>query len=131
MDNSFKNKKNDPKFWKTIKEDWKKTPVRRTIKHDWRELRDFYLSTEQQKRLQNMNRFKRWFVVSWWLLKGMFFKLTPMRRLLLIISLILMFSVTTSINSKDNTGQTNPFPAYLVLTFILVGSKSRITGRQN
>jgi hypothetical protein len=120
MDNSFKNKKNDPKFWKTIKDDWKKTQVRRTIKQDWRELRDFYLSTEQKKKLENMNRFKRWFVVSWWLLKGMFFKLTPMRRLLLLISMFLIFSVTTSINSKDNTGYTNPIPAYLVITFILM-----------
>lgn len=120
MSNSFKNKKNDPKFWRTIREDWKKTPVRRTIKQDWRELRDFYLSTEQQKKSEKMNRFKRWFVVSWWLLKGMFFKLTPMRRLLLIISLILMFSVTTSVTTKDSRGQTNPFPGYLVLTFILM-----------
>ena len=120
MSNSFKNKKNDPKFWKTIKNDWKKTQVRRTIKQDWRELRDFYLSTEQKKRLQKMNRFKRWFIVSFWLLKGMFFKLTPMRRLLLLISMFLMFSVTTSINSNENTRLTNPIPAYLIITFILM-----------
>jgi len=120
MSDSFKNKKNDPKFWKTIKDDWKKTKVRKTIKNDWRDLRDFYLSTEQQKRLNKMSRFRRWFVVSWWMLKAMFFKLTPMRRLLLLISVILMFTVTTNVNSKDSSGQTNPFPGYLVLTFILM-----------
>ncbi len=120
MDNSFKNKKNDPKFWKTIKEDWKKTQVRRTIKQDWRELRDFYLSTEQKKKLGNMNRFKRWIFIALWLLKGMFYNLTPMRRILLVVSLFLMFSVTTSINSKENTRFTNPIPAYLVITFILM-----------
>jgi len=71
MSDSFKNKKNDPKFWKTIKEDWKKTKVRRTLKQDWRGLRDFYLSNEQQKRLDKMNRFKGWFLLSWWMLKAM------------------------------------------------------------
>lgn len=119
MTDSFKNKKNDPKFWKTIKEDWKKTEVRRTIKQDWRELRDFYLSAEQQKKLQNMNRFKRWFVVSWWLLKAMFFKLKPMRRLLLLISLFLMSNVNISLSSNTSL-TTNPFVGYLVLIFILM-----------
>ncbi len=41
MEDSFRNKKNDPKFWQTIKEDWQKTKVTNTIKQDWHELRDF------------------------------------------------------------------------------------------
>jgi len=120
MDDSFRNKKNDPKFWKTIKEDWKKTKVQRTIKQDWKELRDFYISTEQKKKLEKMNIFKRWMFVAFWLLKGMFFKLTPMRRILLVLSMFFMISVTISINSKDNKGYTNPIPAYIVITFILM-----------
>ena len=119
MDNSFKNKKNDPKFWRTIKEDWKKTPVRRTIKQNWRELRDFYLSTEQQKKLEKMNRLKRWIIISWWLLKAMFFKLTPMRRLLLIISIILILRVNIGVGD-GTTIVTNPFIGYLILIFILM-----------
>jgi hypothetical protein len=119
MTDSFKNKKNDPKFWKTIKEDWKKTQVRRTIKQDWRELRDFYLTTEQQQRLDKMNRLKRWFVVSWWLLKAMFFKLTPMRRLLLLISVFLMSNVNINLGSNTSV-TTNPFVGYLVIIFILM-----------
>lgn len=119
MTDSFKNKKNDPKFWKTIREDWKKTQVRRTIKQDWRELRDFYLSSEQQKRLEKMNRIKRWLVVFWWLLKAMFFKLTPMRRLLLLISVFLISNVNINLGSNTSV-TTNPFLGYLVLVFILM-----------
>lgn len=119
MADSFKNKKNNPKFWKTIKEDWKKTQVGRTIKQDWRELRDFYLSTEQQKRLNKMNMVRRWLIVSWWLVKAMFFKLTPMRRLLLVVSIFLMLRVNVALG--DNTSiVTNPFVGYLVLIFILM-----------
>jgi hypothetical protein len=116
---AFKNKKNDPKFWKTIKDDWKKTKVRRTIKQDWKELRDFYLSADQKKRLNEMNRFKRWFLVTWWLLKAMFFRLPPMRRLLLIISIILMSNVSVNIGA-NTTIITNPFLGYLVLIFVLM-----------
>jgi len=119
MSDSFKNKKNDPKFWKTIKEDWKKTKVRRTLKQDWRGLRDFYLSNEQQKRLDKMNRFKGWFLLSWWMLKAMFFKLTPMRRLLLIISIFLMLRMNIGMGD-GTTIVTNPFVGYLILIFILM-----------
>ena len=119
MDSDFKNKKNDPKFWKTLKEDWQKTKVRRTLKQDWRELRDFYLSNEQQNRLDKMNRFKRWFLISWWMLKAMFFKLTPMRRLLLIISIFLMLKIDFGMGEGTSI-ITNPYFGYLILIFILM-----------
>ncbi len=119
MSESFKNKKNDPKFWKTIKDDWKKTPVRRTMKQSWAELRDFYLSTEQQKRLDKMNRIKRWFLISWWMLKAMFFKLTPMRRLLLLISIFLMLNVNMELGPNIAI-TSNPFVGYMILIFILM-----------
>lgn len=119
MSESYSQKENDPKFWRTIKEDWKKTKVRKTMKQDWRALRDFYLSSEQQKRLNNMNRFKRWFVISWWLMKAMFFKLTPMRRLLLIISIFFMLRVNIVLGDAT-TVTTNPFIGYLILIFILM-----------
>jgi len=120
MDDSFKNEENDPKFWQTIKKDWKETKVKRTIKQDWKELKEFYISTEKKKKLKKMFSLKRWMFVVYWVLKGMFFNLTPMRRILLVLSLFFMISVTSSINSKDNTGYTNPVPAYLVITFILM-----------
>lgn len=119
MSGSFKNKRNDPKFWRTIKEDWKKTQVRRTIKQDWRDLRDFYLSTEQQKILDKMSWLKRWFVVAWWLLKAMFFKLTPMRRLLLLISIFLMLNVNLELG-PNVVITSNPFVGYMILVFILM-----------
>jgi hypothetical protein len=120
MDNYYKSNKNDPKFWRTIKEDIKNTDTRKSFKQDWKKLRDFYLSTEQKKKLDNINIFNRWIVIVLWLLKGMFYNLTPVRRLLLVVSLLLIVSVSISINLKDNEGYTNPLPGYLVITFILM-----------
>ncbi len=122
MDNSFDNKKNNPKFWKTIKDDWNETPVKRTLKQDFRELRDFYISSEQKKRMDNMGKIKRWFFILFWLLKGMFFKLTPMRRILLLVSFILiMSSGGATVNSKGEVQSgRNPIIGFLVISFVLM-----------
>jgi hypothetical protein len=120
MHEQFRNKKNDPKFWKTIKEDWENIEIHRTLKQDWKELREFYLTAEQKKKLEKTNKFKRWILIAFWLMKGMFFNLTPMRRILLVVSVVLMISVTISINLKDNKGYTDPLPGFIVLTFILM-----------
>jgi hypothetical protein len=120
MDNYYKSNRNDPKFWRTIKEDIKNTDTRKSFKQDWKNLRDFYLSTEQKKKLEETSRYNRWVLIILWLLKGMFYHLTPMRRILLIVSIFLIISVTISINLKDNEGYTNPLPGYLIITFILM-----------
>jgi hypothetical protein len=120
MNDSFINEKNDPKFWKTIKQDWKKTKVARTIKQDWRALKDFYLSAEQAKKLKKMNFFKGGWFVAFWLLKSMFYNLTPMRRILLVVSMFLMLNININTNSGNNIGFTNPLFGYLVIIFILM-----------
>jgi hypothetical protein len=120
MDNFVRNNKSDPKFWKTIKEDLKKSETLRSFKQDWKKLRDFYLSTTQKNKLEKINRFNRGILVVLWLLTGMFYNLTPMRRILFVVSMFLIISVSVSINLKDNEGYTNPMPGYLVITFILM-----------
>jgi len=120
MSESFINEKNDPKFWRTIKQDWRKIKVVRTVKQDWKALKDFYLSAEQSKKLKKMNIIKGMWFVTFWLLKAMFYKLTPMRRILLMFSILLLFNITINTNSANNIGLTNPFFAYLVVIFILM-----------
>ncbi|MFC2088671.1 PP2C family protein-serine/threonine phosphatase [Calditrichota bacterium] len=122
MSESFSQKEDDPKFWKTIKEDWQKTQVKRTLKQDFKEIRDFYISAEQKKKMEKMGKVKRWFFILLWLLKGMFFKLTPMRRILLLVSFILILSSGgATVNSKgDVESGRNPVLGFLVITFVLM-----------
>jgi serine phosphatase RsbU (regulator of sigma subunit) len=63
-----------------------KTPpeIKRTIFRDFADIKEFYLEEEQKIRLEKMRPLFRLFYLCGWLLKSLFFKLTPIRRLLLL-----------------------------------------------
>jgi sigma-B regulation protein RsbU (phosphoserine phosphatase) len=82
----------DPKIGRTIVDDIKQGDLRKGIRRDYREMKEFFLNDDRKKRLLSMGRFKRWFYTSWWLLKGLFFHLTPIRRLLFVLALILILA---------------------------------------
>jgi hypothetical protein len=68
---------------------------RRTVRRDFADIRDFYLDEEQKARLEKMGRFSRWLYLAGWLLKSLFLKLTPLRRVLIVIALycLLLFDL--------------------------------------
>jgi sigma-B regulation protein RsbU (phosphoserine phosphatase) len=87
----------DPRLLDTLREDF------RHVGYDFRqrgwhgtagrtltELEAFYLSTHAKQRLSEMHVIQRWAVLLWWLLKSLLLKLTPARRVLLAVSLILL-----------------------------------------
>ncbi|KAB2880244.1 serine/threonine-protein phosphatase [bacterium] len=87
MSNENSTKKNDPGIFNTIRHDVQSGGHFDNIRREYRELRDFYIDTEKKSRLVEMNVIKRWIFFVWWLLKSMFFKLTPTRRLLLLLGI--------------------------------------------
>jgi serine phosphatase RsbU (regulator of sigma subunit) len=88
----------DQPIWETLKQDWRY--VRDDVRPTWRatvrttvaELEEFYVTPEHRKRLAGMGRFKRWMSLGWWLLKSLFLKLTPIRRFMLLVALVLLVS---------------------------------------
>lgn len=80
----------DPAIFGTLRDDLQRGDFARTIRRDFQELKDYMLEEERKKRLREMGAVKRWFVLMWWLLKSLFFKLTPARRLLLILGIALI-----------------------------------------
>jgi serine phosphatase RsbU (regulator of sigma subunit) len=76
--------------------------IKKTIKRDFKEAKEFYLEEERIQQLGNMGRLKNWFFTIIWLFKGMYLKLTPVRRMLLVVSLILIF-----MNVSATIGETN------------------------
>jgi phosphoserine phosphatase RsbU/P len=84
----------DPTIWGTLRKDMKQGDFFQTLRDEAQELRDFYLNEERRDELRGMSPVKRWFVLAWWVLKSMFFKLTPMRRILLAVGIILIISPT-------------------------------------
>lgn len=83
-------------IWHTLRGDIERGDFFRTLGEEARELREFYIGEEKRTELKNMSPIRRWIVFSWWLLKSMFFKLTPARRILLTVGIVLSLSSTTT-----------------------------------
>ncbi len=117
----------DPRLFETLKRD-----VRDVGSDVWREgwqgtagrtfaeLKAFYLSTHAKQRLSEMGVVKRWLVLSWWLLKSLLLKLTPARRVLLAISLILLVSGVQTVTVQAGNQVTLRFPVLGTLLLLLV-----------
>lgn len=96
--------------------------IKKTIRRDFKEAKEFYLEEERIDQLGHMGRLKSWFFTFIWLFKGMYLKLTPVRRILLIISLIMIFlSISTTIGETNVRIDSNfKILGGLILLFILM-----------
>lgn len=85
-----KSNSSEPEIIGTIRQDLRRGDFGRTVRRDFEELREYMLGEERRKRLKEMGVVKRWIVLAWWLLKSMFFKLTPARRIILVVGILLV-----------------------------------------
>lgn len=81
----------EPKIRDAVWNDIKHGNVNTGLIRDFRDLYDFYIDPRTKERLALMGRIRRWIHTVWLILKRMILKLTPARRLLLIVSFILIF----------------------------------------
>ncbi|MEJ2634512.1 MAG: PP2C family protein-serine/threonine phosphatase [Calditrichia bacterium] len=112
----------EPKLGKTIWSDIRRGDFRRTLKRDWRELKEFYLDKDHQERLLEMKRLKRWFFMFVWMLKILFLKLTPVRRILLLLGVFFIFfsgKFQISAGQVQYQNDTNIL-GFLIIVFILM-----------
>ncbi len=103
-----------PGLTRTIKDDFKKIKVKDDIGQEYKELKDYYLSEERKRKLESMGGCRKFFLIPWWLLKALFFKLTPFRRILLLIAIV---SILISSNNQVNDENIN----INILTPALIG----------
>lgn len=102
------------RFHKTILNDFRRGDLKRTFREEMKEIYYFYLDKEKRARLATMGRLRRWISVVWWLLKSMILKLSPFRRVLLVISIIVLM---TGRNEESNIF---PLLAFIVLLLVLM-----------
>jgi len=74
---------------RTLRDDFRQGGHFRKIRREWRELKDFYLDAERRKQLREMGWFRRFFKSAVWLFKSLFFRLTPIRRILFVLAFVL------------------------------------------
>ena len=89
--------------------------IKSDIRRDFSDVKDFYIDEKQHEQLKEMGKLKRWVYTTGWLLKALFFKLTPNRRILFIISIVLIFA-----GRGNNNIQGIDIIGLLVLIFILM-----------
>jgi len=99
VDQKTKNAKG-PRLSKTFRDDWKQIKLKESIGSEYKDLKEYYLTAERKKKLERMWRFRKFFVIPYWILRALFFKLTPFRRILLLTAIILLLLAG---NNKVNT----------------------------
>jgi serine phosphatase RsbU (regulator of sigma subunit) len=80
----------EKKLFNTLKDDISGGGFRSDITTDFEDMKEFFLNDERKKQIAGMGRIKAFFYMSWWLLKELLLKLTPTRRLVLIIGILLL-----------------------------------------
>ncbi|MCX6542980.1 MAG: PP2C family protein-serine/threonine phosphatase [Acidobacteria bacterium] len=130
----------DPRLWDQLKDDFRGfgDDVRSggfwaTIRRTFEDLESFYLSDEYRLRLQELSRFKRFFVRLWWLLKSLFLKLSPARRVMLIVALVFLVSGRMTFSTDDGrTGGGVDVPllsGVLLLLLLMLELKDKLVAR--
>lgn len=102
-----------------IKGEIKNLQFRKDFTKEYRDLKDFYLDDEKKDKLKNMGRLQRFFFQSGYLISSIFKKLTPLRKLLVIIGLVLMFLSSIRIDNQ-NSSSNNTLLGGLLIFFVLV-----------
>jgi len=127
----------DKPLWDTLKQDWRY--VREDVRPGWREmfrttmaeLNEFYLTPDHRQRLAGMGALRRGLWLAGWLLKSLFLKLTPLRRFIFLMALILLALsprvVTTGGTSVSVDG--NMFGAFLLVCLLLLELKDKLLAR--
>jgi hypothetical protein len=80
----------EPRLSHTLRDDIRRRDLWQSISRDYRELRAFYIDDEKKARLRQMKWFRRALHETGWLLKSMLLRLTPGRRVLLFLGILLI-----------------------------------------
>jgi serine phosphatase RsbU (regulator of sigma subunit) len=94
--------KTEPRIHQTIRSDFRQTKIKEEFKSEYKDIKQYFLSGERKEKLEKMNPVKKFFVLPFWIIKAMYFRLTSFRRILLFIGLIfLLFSGTVETNGDN------------------------------
>jgi len=74
----------------SVTNDIKRRGVRRAMVGPLASLEAFYLTEEDRRRLAELHGFQRFLRRAWWLARGLLMKLTPARRIMLGVALVLL-----------------------------------------
>ncbi len=130
----MEDKKEEPKLFKTIFNDLGQFfsdlfsgKFIKQFKIGIRDLREYFLDNNREKRLESMGRFKRSFYLVAWLLKSLILRLSSYRRVLILLALYFIFSAN---GSNDSSGGKIILGTMIFLFVILLELKDKLLARE-
>ncbi|MBN2091385.1 serine/threonine-protein phosphatase [candidate division KSB1 bacterium] len=121
-------KKEEPKIGRTILDDISQGDLAHDLFQDLKDIYNFYIDEEKRTELQQMGQVRRAIKVIIWILKSLFFKLTPVRRILLVIALILP-QFTYTIKQTGSLIKFNQIGFALLLLILALELKDKLLAR--
>ena len=107
-----------------------KTGVKETVRQTFADLDRFYLDEGQQRFLAGVGAVRRWLWRSWWLLKSLFLRLAPGRRVLLLLSFVLLWvSVQGTVGPGSARVDLSFVGVFLILMVLLLELKDKLLAR--
>ena len=128
----------EPRLFRQLKQDVRSVGADlrregfRPVSRTFRDLQEFYLSSERKQRLADMNPVKRWIYFSAWIIKSLFLKLTHARRVMLVVGLVLVLTAGRVQFSSGNTSFEFNMPLTgiaLVLLVLMLELKDKLLAR--
>ena len=113
--------KEEPKIRHTLRDDLRQPDLRKNLSEDYRDLKENFLDDEKKERLKNMGAIKRSIKIAWWLLRSMFFKMTPVRRLMFVVGIALILATNCQMQGDTGTSTSNSHIfGGIILVFVLM-----------
>jgi hypothetical protein len=123
----------DSNLGRVFFDDLRQTKIKRDYLKEVKDLYYFYLDEESRARLASMGRVRRAIWILGWLLKSLFLKLSPARRLLLLIALVFTFTTlgrTTFTLGDWSLGlDLRPWGGLLFLIILMLELKDKLVAK--
>lgn len=104
----------------SILNDIKQIKFRQDIKRELKDLKDFYLSYEEKKKVDESRGIKKFLRQFWYLIKSAYSYLTPLRRFFVLLGTILLLLGKTVYVDGQNITSNDSFLGGLMILFVLI-----------
>ena len=124
-----RNPRTNPHLGQVVLDDLRQTKFNRDYLREMRDLYSFYLDDERRTKLAGMGRIRRAFMLLGWLLKSLLMKLSPPRRLMLVVALLLAFAGPRFITTEQFSVDLRPWGFVLLLVVLMLELKDKLVAR--
>ena len=122
----------DARLGAILRDDIRRGDFRRTMRRDYSELKELFLDDIRKARLKEMSPLKQWLYTTWWLFKSLLRKLTPARRLLLVVAITLALLPQSIYYSGEHLRihiETSVFAVVVILFILMLELKDKLLAR--